>query len=297
MDSIGLAKVAKLHQLWIRGSPKGAMSAECQELNALHSQAVDGARVKIPDRLLTPPAPQGDFVLDVLAAAGEAFRIRFIQGVARELDLTTTSPEDAEDVLTQLFKSKPKAISEYELFNMAIAFARKFSINLYELKPYLKHLDYGALAAHEKHAISTMLELTPVEHRSLWNSLLTSSILTARDIKERHLNRPLSMQRLYSSQEKTPSTFFQYLRIATEQFTRKLLILKVCELNRERFEYINISYVQNFSDRRPFLSRYFHSRSDSLGRRPRSEPKCRCVRLYAPGFWNYVRISALHRRL
>ncbi|KAF9237759.1 RNA dependent RNA polymerase-domain-containing protein [Melanogaster broomeanus] len=214
-NNIGLAKVTKLHQQWIRCSPKGAMSAECQELNALHSQAVDGARVKIPDRLLTPPAPQGNFVLD-------PFAIRFTQQVASELDPTTTSPEDAED-------SKPKAISEYGLFNMAIAFARKFSINLYELKPYLAHLDLGALAAHEKHAISTTLGLTPVENRRLWNSLLTSDILSPRDIKERHLNRPLSMQRLYSSQEKTPSTFFQYLRIAAEQFTRKLLILKTDE--------------------------------------------------------------------
>ncbi|KAF9226166.1 RNA-directed RNA polymerase [Gyrodon lividus] len=228
-NNIGLAKVTKLHQKWVQCSPKGAMSAECQELNALHSQAVDGARVKIPDRLLTPPAPEGKFVLDVLAEAAGAFRVRFTQQVANDLDPDTTSLEDAEDVLSQLFKSKPNAISEYELFNMAVAFARKFSINLYELKPYLTHLDLGALAAHEKHAISTTLGLTSVEHRRLWNSLLTSEILSPRDIEQRQLNRPLSMQRLYSSKEKTTATFFQYLQIASEQFTRKLLILKTDE--------------------------------------------------------------------
>ncbi|KAF8555926.1 RdRP-domain-containing protein [Imleria badia] len=225
-NNVGLAQITKLHQQWIRGSLKGAMSPECQELNALHSQSVDGARVRIPERLRKPPAGEGNFVLDVLADATEAFRTRFTQSVANDLDPATTSPEDAEDVLAQLFKSKPMAVSEYELFSMAVAFARKFSINLYELKPYIAHLDFCALAAHEKHVISTTLELSPTEHRRMWNSLLTSDILSTRDIQQRQLDRPLSMQRLYSSREKTTATFFQYLRIAFEQFTRKLLILQ-----------------------------------------------------------------------
>ena len=209
------------------------MSPECQELNALHSQSVDGARVKIPERLRKPPAAEGSFVLDVLADAAEAFRTRFTgPRVANDLDPATTSPEDADDVLAQLFKSKPKAVSEYELFGIAVAFARKFSINLYEPKPYIAHLDFGALAAHEKHVISTTLGLSPTEHRRMWNSLLTSDILSARDIQQRQLNRPLSMQRLYSSREKSTATFFQYFRIAFEQFTRKLLILQVRLLGR-----------------------------------------------------------------
>lgn len=265
--SVGLAQITKLHQQWIRGSAKGAMSPECQELNALHSQSVDGARVKIPERLRKPPAAEGNFVLDVLADAAEAFRTRFTGRVASDLDPATTSPEDAEDVLAQLFKSKPKAISEYELFSMAVAFARKFSINLYELKPYIAHLDFGALAAHEKHVISTTLGLSLTEHRRMWNSLLTSDILSTRDIQQRQLNRPLSMQRLYSSREKSTATFFQYLRIAFEQFTRKLLILKVSLLCRGIPIHRRTSFL---SDRRSVRSRNFHQRGDPLGRRPRS---------------------------
>ncbi|KAF8439377.1 RNA dependent RNA polymerase-domain-containing protein [Boletus edulis BED1] len=225
-NNVGLAQITKLHQQWIRGSPKGAMSPECQELNALHSRSVDGARVRIPERLRKPPATEGPFILDILADAAEKFRTRFTTRVANELDPATTSPEDAEDVLAQLFKNKPEAVSEYELFSMAVAFARKYSINLFELKPYLAHLDFGALAAHEKHVISTTLGLSPTEHRRMWNSLLTSDILSMRDLQQRQLDRPLSMQRLYSSAEKSTATFFQYLQIAFEQYTRKLLILK-----------------------------------------------------------------------
>lgn len=227
MTSAGLARVVKLHSQWLRASPKGALSPECQELNALHSQAVDGARVKIPDRLLTPPTPEGRYILDILAEAAEEFHTRFTQGGDDEPDTHTTPTEDAEDMLGILFKCKPNAISEYELFNMALKFARKFSMTAEELKPYLAHLDFGALATHEKHAISSTLGLTPMEHRRLWNSLMTSDILTSRDIRQRQLDRPLSMQRLYTSRINSSATFFQYLKIASEQFTRKLLVLKV----------------------------------------------------------------------
>ncbi|KAI6025546.1 RNA dependent RNA polymerase-domain-containing protein [Pisolithus marmoratus] len=225
-NNAGLARVVKLHQQWIRASPNGAMSAECQELNALHSQAVDGARVKIPDRLLTPPTPQGKYILDVLAEVAKEYHANFAQLGTTDLDTDTTSAYEAEDVLAELFKSKPNAVSEYELFNMALAFARKFSMTAEEVKPYLAHLDIGALAPHEKHAISTTLALTPMEHRRLWNSLMTSDILSQRDLRQRQLDRPLSMQRLYSSAINSPSTFFQYLKIASVQFTRKLLALK-----------------------------------------------------------------------
>ncbi|KAI6021731.1 hypothetical protein PISMIDRAFT_613287 [Pisolithus microcarpus 441] len=225
-NNAGLAKVVKLHQQWIRASPKGAMSAECQELNALHSQAVDGARVKIPDRLLTPPTPQGKYILDVLAEAAKEYHANFGQIGAIDLDTDTTSADDAADVLAELFRTKPNAVSEYELFNMALAFARKFSMTAEELKLYLAHIDTGALAPHEKHAISSSLALTPMEHRRLWNSLMTSDILSQRDLQQRQLDRPLSMQRLYSSAINSPATFFQYLKIALVQFTRKLLVLK-----------------------------------------------------------------------
>lgn len=225
-NNAGLAKVVKLHQQWIRASPSGAMSAECQELNALHSQAVDGARVNIPDRLLTPPTPQGKYILDVLAEAAAEYHANFAQLGTIDLDTETTSADDAEVVLAELFKRKPNAVSEYELFNMALAFARKFSMTAEEIKPYLAHLDMGALAPHEKHAISTTLGLTPMEHRRLWNSLMTSNIVSRRDLQQRQLDRPLSMQRLYSSAINSPATFFQYLKIALVQFTRKLLVLK-----------------------------------------------------------------------
>ncbi|KAI6122035.1 RNA dependent RNA polymerase-domain-containing protein [Pisolithus sp. B1] len=227
-NNLGLTKAMNLHQQWIRASPKGAMSAECQELNALHSRAVDGARVRISDGLLTTPTPQGKYILDVLAQAAKEYRANFGQRGAIDLGTDTTSADDAEDVLAELFKNKPNAVSEYELFNMALAFSRKFPTTVEELNPYLAHLDTGALAPCGRHAISTTLALTPMEHRRLWNSLMTSDILTPRDFQQCQVaNRLFSMQRLYSPAINSPVTFFQHLKIALVQFTRKLFALKV----------------------------------------------------------------------
>ncbi|KAL0062572.1 hypothetical protein AAF712_010505 [Marasmius tenuissimus] len=59
-NNAGLARVAALHTRWVPATPKGAPSSQCQELNALHSQAVDGASVKIPDHQASPPPrPEG----------------------------------------------------------------------------------------------------------------------------------------------------------------------------------------------------------------------------------------------
>ncbi|KAG7097781.1 hypothetical protein E1B28_005100 [Marasmius oreades] len=57
-------------QLASYNNPKGALCSECQELNVLHSQAVDATSVKIPEKLASPPPPPKDsepFILDTLA--------------------------------------------------------------------------------------------------------------------------------------------------------------------------------------------------------------------------------------
>jgi regulator of nonsense transcripts 1 len=223
--SSGVAKVAELHGKWARGSPMGALCSQCQELNALHSQSVDGARIKIPDRLRTPPAPDEPYIIDLLGNAAKEFAERFTQSVARQTGLMTTHTEDAEELMVQLLQSKQNAVSEYELFNMAFSLARKHDL---DIRPHLVHVDFGALSAKEKDAISSTLKLTSENDPYIWNSLVRSDILTARDLYQKELNRPYALQRLYSSRVHGLATFFVYLRMATQDFTRKLLIIKVC---------------------------------------------------------------------
>lgn len=224
--SLGLARVASLHQKWARNSPEGALSTQCQELNALHSQSVDGARITIPERLRTPPESEEPYVLDVLADAAEKFAAEYLRSSSTKTSLPD-SREDAEALAVQLLKSQESftALSEYEIFNLANSLATKFK---FSLRPHLPHLRIDALTALEKHAISLSLHLPSDTESYLWNSLIRSDILTQRDLSERNLGGPLRMQRLYSSKVQGLASFFEYLQLAVQDYTRKLLILKVC---------------------------------------------------------------------
>jgi regulator of nonsense transcripts 1 len=201
------------------------LSPECQELNALHSQSVDGANIKIPDRLKTPPEPQEKYIVDLLEEEAKIFAEKFTQSESARGAITSTDAEDGKALLVQLLQSKHSAVSEYELFNLACKIARKHS---FDVRPFLSHIDMSALTSQEKIALSFTIDLSLEEQGHVWNSLVRSDILTPRDIYRRALDRPFSIQRLYSSKIHGLSTFFEYLHMATQDYTRKLLIMKVC---------------------------------------------------------------------
>ncbi|KAJ7258423.1 RNA dependent RNA polymerase-domain-containing protein [Mycena haematopus] len=229
-NSAGLARVAALHAKWVRGSPLGALSPECQELNALHSQSVDGAAVKIPDRLTTPPVPPGGddaFVINKLASAARKFAEEFSQSNRSAVHLPTDDPNAGKQMLSRLLQTAQHSLSEYELFTLAFGLSRKLQMSREEFIPYLAHLDFGAFTTAQKYAIAHALDLEDQQrYPFVWNSLIRSDILTPGDLYARSLNQPFSLQRLYSSKLNGLGTFFFYLRMATSDFTRKLLVLK-----------------------------------------------------------------------
>lgn len=200
---------------------------ECQELNALHSQSVDGAKIVIPDRLSNPPDMGEPFILDLLADAATAFSERFHESIP-VYDMARDLPQDdAMQYIRHLLRGERHAFSEFEMFNMAAAIARKRGI---ELRPMLTYLDLGALTVEQKYTVSSTLGLTPEEDRRIWNSLFWSDILTDRDLEQRKLNRKLPLQRFYSSNKSGLRTFWQYLKMCLQDFTRKILVLKVRSL-------------------------------------------------------------------
>lgn len=193
-------------------------------MNALHSQCVDGANIKIPDKLATPPEQKEPFILDLLEQASEEFSTSFGESASRRTEILTVDRLEGETLLSQLLKSNQSALSEYELFNLAFRLATKYSINI---RPYLAQIDMSALTTAEKHTITTTLSLAKVDYPYIWNSLVRSDILTPRDIYQRNLGHPFSIHRLYSSRDNGFRTFFEFLRMATQDYTRKVLILQV----------------------------------------------------------------------
>ncbi|KAF7338901.1 Rna-directed rna polymerase [Mycena sanguinolenta] len=205
-NSAGLARVAALHAKWVRGSPLGALSPECQELNALHSQSVDGAAVKIPERKFTEQFSQSNRII---------------------VQLPQDNPGAGKQLLSRLLQTAQNSLSEYELFTMAFGLSRKLGMSREEFLPYLAYLDFGAFTTAQKYALAHALDLEDRQtYPFIWNSLIRSDILTPRDLYERSLNQPFALQRLYSSRLNGLGTFFFYLRMAISDFTRKLLVLK-----------------------------------------------------------------------
>jgi len=142
-----------------------------------------------------------------------------VYDVARDLP-----QDDAMQYIRQLLRGERHAFSEFEMFNMVVAIARKRGI---DLRPMLPYLDLGALTVEQKYTVSSVLGLTPEEDRHIWNSLFWSDILTDRDLEQRKLNTRIPLQRFYSSNKSGLRTFWQYLKMCLQDFTRKVLVLQV----------------------------------------------------------------------
>jgi hypothetical protein len=221
-----MARTTALHNKWARYSPQGALSRECQELNALYSQAVDGARVSVPERLRSPPEPpEGQqFVLAVLAEDAR----KFVQTWLTEIDDIPHAPltrEDADELILQLFSVDEPAISEVKLVRLAHKLARRHDIPFEE---YMTHINWGALTEADKFALSATLDLDPWQEALMWNSLLRSDIVTQKDLQPKKLGGLLRVQRLYTSKELGLPAFFDYLVRAMQNYTRRLVLMKVC---------------------------------------------------------------------
>ena len=211
------------------------MSRECQELNALHSQSVDGAPTRIPEKLANPPEQKEPYILDLLESAAVAFAEKFAARETTRMSLVVgqdyqgaDEDENGKALIQQLFLSDQHSMTEYELFDLAFRFAQKRKV---DIRPLLAQIDFSALTFSEKHAMSSALYLDGVDYPEIWNSFIRSDILKPRDIYYRSLNRPFSLQRLYSSRISGLGTFFEYLKLATQDYTRKVLLMRVSPLS------------------------------------------------------------------
>jgi hypothetical protein len=175
--------------------------------------------------------------LDLLATAAQEFTTRFTASSGNRENLADANEEDGKKLILELLRSEQNSISEYELFKMSFRLVQNYHL---DFRPYLVHLDPGAMSAAEKEAVVVTLNnwsgddsginqspLSLEDHSYMWNSLVRSDILTSHDLYQKDLNKPYPLQRLYSSKLHGLDTFFEYLQTATQDFTRKLLVIKV----------------------------------------------------------------------
>ncbi|QRV85064.1 RNA-dependent RNA polymerase [Ceratobasidium sp. AG-Ba] len=213
-NNMSLGRVAALHIKWARA--KGAMSPECQQLNALHSQSVEGP-----------------FVLDILAERARHFAAKFNLEAAREF--SNLDKISAASILKDLLTTDGSVLSastENEIVQLCLRFAARNSI---DIRDYLQYINFDGLSTEEKYGLSTALHLTAESHPFVWNrqvllqnleALLRSNIVPGFVLREQNLAGPLHLQRLYSSEIQGRAAFFEYLKRATVDFGRKLIIIK-----------------------------------------------------------------------
>jgi hypothetical protein len=120
------------------------MSPQCQQLNRLFSQCVDGNRIRVPQNLEDPPEPSPSsppFILDVLHKASTTF-----------IENTKISTPDASDLhdleIMDLFLSRDKlAVSEFELLQMVLHWCDRNSVDIMSFSHFF---DFSALSDEQQ---------------------------------------------------------------------------------------------------------------------------------------------------
>src|SRR5258706_6325651 len=165
-----MGQAARLHHDWVRSSKEGAMSKECQELNALYSQCVDGARIRIPDRLRNPPTPTDPFIVDILNDEATSFAQRWLT----QQETLPVEQEDAAAIISVLVTTQDQtlALSDVKIIRKCIQLAREHQV---DLRPYFPHFKWDALHTSEKYEICQALQLNKQDRKMVRNRYISCS--------------------------------------------------------------------------------------------------------------------------
>ena len=199
------------------------MSSECQQLNRLFSQCVDGNRIRIPEPLKDPPQPLPEsppFILDVLH---EAAKTTIAQ---RTLDAQNFG-DYSFDAMQLLLTRDEHAISEFELVQLISNWCRRNNEALEEFAPFF---DYSLLCDEEKAWVLSRLPATSDNPSVVLNGLTQSNILSSSQLGNFKLDYPnLRWRCVFDTTVNRLGSFLDQLSRTLELFHKKLIILRVDE--------------------------------------------------------------------
>ncbi|GAP83628.1 putative NAM7-nonsense-mediated mRNA decay protein [Rosellinia necatrix] len=220
-SSVSLGRIKNLYLDWVK--VKGPMAPECQELNRLFSQCVDGNSIKVPPKLESPPKPSADtspFILEVLHESAIK-SIRSINASPTELDGYNF------DAIQLLLNRDGIAISEFELVKLTFKWCRLNKTPLHDL---LHFFDLNSLTAEEKAWTISQLPVLPKVPNLIMNALCSSGLVSNQELDGFALDHPrIRWKRVYDSSRDRMATFLEETTRALELFHRKLIILRVDE--------------------------------------------------------------------
>ena len=164
-----MAQAARLHSKWVRATKQGARSPECQELNTIYSQCVDGVSVRIPNKLLSPPEPQEGppFILDTLLEEARKFADEFFN---KDKDAITTgtcrTAEEAEAHIELFLSLHELPISE---FRLALLVWNLCASHHLSFERWIGSFNFNAMSYTEKHILVDLCGIDVDRYPFIWN--------------------------------------------------------------------------------------------------------------------------------
>jgi regulator of nonsense transcripts 1 len=204
------------------------MSPECQQLNPLFSQCVDGNHIRIPEnleefrKLEDPPEPKptvAPFILDILHAACTQFI----------LHADDTGPDGTDEVdVMELFLTRDKmAISEFELLRIVLRWCKRRGK---DILGYSHLLDFSALSDEERIWFLSCLPPSATTPSLVRNGLLQSDLVTPEELHNFRLGQPrLHWKPIFKSSTDRMGRFLPTMSQALKTFHKKLIVLRVDE--------------------------------------------------------------------
>ncbi|KAJ8126162.1 hypothetical protein O1611_g7476 [Lasiodiplodia mahajangana] len=220
-SNASLGRVKNLYLDWVKA--KGPMAPECQELNRLFSQCVDGNRIKIPPRLEKAPELSTDappFILDVLHESA----VKSIVSISAKTGNLEGYDFDAVELL---LNRDGIAMSEFELLKLTLKWCRHHGTPLHD---FLHFFDLNSLTTEEKAWTISQLPVLPGLPNLIMNALCSSCLINSYELRRFALDNPnIRWQRIYDSSRDRMANFLEETVGALELFHRKLIVLRVDE--------------------------------------------------------------------
>jgi len=221
-----LGRVKNLYMKWARLG--NAMSPQCQQLNRLFSQCVDGNHIKIPENLTKfkaledPPEPRSTvapFILDVLHETCTEL-------IRKSGDL---KPEvhDNPDVMDFLLSRDKLAMSEFELLQVMIRWCDRKGQNLMD---YHHLINFSALSDDQQIWLLGRLPPSVTAPSLIRNGLMQSDLIYPEEFGRFGLDHPrLRWKPIFKSSVDRMGRFLPTVCQALENFHKKLIVLNINE--------------------------------------------------------------------
>ncbi|KPA36525.1 hypothetical protein FLAG1_10705, partial [Fusarium langsethiae] len=218
-SNASLGQVKNLYLDWARVT--GPMSAQCQELNHLFSQCVDGNRIRIPEKLKSPPKlPDGapPFILDLLHNES--------RDQVRRLSLSQNGDLEGYDIdgIQLVLSREDVAISEFECVKLAYAWCLR---NKTSFKTLLHLFNFNLLTPEQKAWVLAHVPLSPSTPGLVLNAVCSSKILQRHELEHFRLDYPgIKWKRVYDSSIDRLATFHDAIATNLELFHRTLIVFQ-----------------------------------------------------------------------